>query len=293
MPVELSYCVTSTDQRRLLRYCLDAIARERAAVPFETEVLVLDNASQDGSAEAARRHPATTEIILSPERRGLGANHSELARRATGRFCLLLDEDSELEPGATATLHAALSADDRAAAAAVTLVEPDGTPRPSAFRFPGIRSALLSATGLHERAVVQSHGRRTRTVDWAPTAALLVRREAAAQVGWFDPAFHTADGADLARRLADRGWRVVYVPEARALHHAARYPPAMAAQRTADRARATDQFLRKHRSPATAAAVRWLTAWRYGVRALLAAPRPGRSAREEARQARTVLTLRP
>ena len=57
MAVELSYCVVNTEQRQLLRYCLDSIARERAAVPFETEVIVLDNASRDGSAGAA---PART-----------------------------------------------------------------------------------------------------------------------------------------------------------------------------------------------------------------------------------------
>ena len=50
MDVELSYCVVNTEQRQLLHYCLDAIARERATVDFETEVLVLDNAS-----ETARR----------------------------------------------------------------------------------------------------------------------------------------------------------------------------------------------------------------------------------------------
>ena len=60
VPVELSYCVVNTEQRQLLRYCLDAIARERAAVPFETEVIVLDNASRDGSPGAARAHGATT-----------------------------------------------------------------------------------------------------------------------------------------------------------------------------------------------------------------------------------------
>src|SRR5690349_15224748 len=134
MPVELSYCVVSTEQRPLLRYCLDAIARERAAVPFATEVLVLDNASRDGSAEAARDHPATSEVIASHRRRGRGENHSHLLGRAAGRFCLLLDEDSELEPGATATLHSALDEDERGAAAAATLVDPDGTPRPSAWR---------------------------------------------------------------------------------------------------------------------------------------------------------------
>jgi GT2 family glycosyltransferase len=258
MPVELSYCVVSTDQRPLLRYCLDAIARERAAVPFATEVLVLDNASRDGSAEAARDHPATSEVITSHRRRGRGENHADLTRRAAGRFCLLLDEDSELEPGATAALHAALDGDERAAAAGATLVDPDGTPRPSAWRFPGVTSALVSAAGLHDRLLVQSRGSRTRRVDWTPTAALLLRREAAESVGSFDPAFCTADGADLARRLADAGWHVLWVPEARAVHHAAEYPAAMAAQRVADRAAATDQFVRKHGSAAAATVVRWL-----------------------------------
>src|SRR3954469_16651737 len=142
MAVELSYCVVSTDQRQLLRYCLDAIARERATVPFATEVLVLDNASSDGSAEAARGHPATSDVIASHVRRGRGENHTDLLRRARGRVCLLLNEDNELEPGATAALHDALSADPEAAAAAATLVDPNGAPRPSAWRFPGLWTAL-------------------------------------------------------------------------------------------------------------------------------------------------------
>ena len=57
MDVELTYCVVNTERRQLLSYCLDAIARERATVDFETETLVLDNASQDGSAETARDAP--------------------------------------------------------------------------------------------------------------------------------------------------------------------------------------------------------------------------------------------
>src|SRR5688572_21979603 len=96
VPVELSFCVVNTEQRGLLRYCLDSIARERATLDFETEVLVLDNASQDGSVEAASRHPVTTEVIALPERQGKAANDSLLLQRARGRFCLLLNEDSEL-----------------------------------------------------------------------------------------------------------------------------------------------------------------------------------------------------
>ena len=103
MPVELSFCVVNTEQRPLLRYCLDAIARERATVDFETEVLVLDNASRDGSAGMARAHPVTTELIRREQRRGKAENDSALMQRARGRFCLLLNEDSELLPGATDT----------------------------------------------------------------------------------------------------------------------------------------------------------------------------------------------
>ncbi|HEY6695577.1 MAG TPA: glycosyltransferase [Solirubrobacteraceae bacterium] len=213
MEVELSYCVVNTEQRQLLSYCLDAIARERATVDFETETLVLDNASWDGSAAAARSHPVTDDVIALDVRRSRGENASELLRRARGRFCLLLDEDSELEPGATVALHAALAGTDDAAAAGATLVDLEGAQRPSAFRFPSAGTALLSLVGL-KRTLVQSRGPGVRDVDWAPAAALLVRRNAAAAVDWIG-----SDEVDFCRRLHDAGWRVLYVPDARAVHH--------------------------------------------------------------------------
>jgi N-acetylglucosaminyl-diphospho-decaprenol L-rhamnosyltransferase len=214
MPVELTYCVVTTEHRQLLSYCLDAIARERATVDFDTETLVLDNASRDGSAETARAHAVTTDVIVRDRRRDRGANASELLRRARGRFCLLLDEDSELEPGATAALHAALDRRRDAGAAGATLVTPDGVQQPSAWRFPSAWTRLLSVVGLRRRFVVQSRGGRVRPVDWAPAAALLVRREAAEAVGWLD-----AGELDFCRRLRAAGRQVLYVPEARAVHH--------------------------------------------------------------------------
>jgi N-acetylglucosaminyl-diphospho-decaprenol L-rhamnosyltransferase len=205
MAVELSYCVANTDRRQLLHYCLDAIARERATVDFETEVLVLDNASADGSAEAARRHAATTEVIVRESRQGRGGNAAELLGHARGRFCLLLDEDSELEPGATAALHDRLDAEARAGAACATLVDANGTPQPSAFRL--------------GRPVRGGRG-RVRRVDWARSAALLVRRAAALEAGSFDPRLdQRAADRDFCRRLRRAGWRLLLVPEARAVAH--------------------------------------------------------------------------
>ena len=276
MGVELSFCVVNTEQRGLLRYCLDAIARERATVDFETEVLVLDNASQDGSVEVARRHPVTTEVIALPQRRGKAANDSHLLRHATGRFCLLLNEDSELEPGATVALHAALDDDEHAGAAGAMLVRPDGEQQPSAWRFPSPGTALLTAPWLHKSLVVQSTGDEVRPVDWVQSAAMLVRRAAAEEVGYFDPDFFVySDEVDFCKRLADAGWHTLYVPSARAVHHEQLATGSVPTRRIVEFSRNRDRYMRKHHSALSAWTVRMLTAWTYGVRAAGALVLPG------------------
>ena len=288
MAIELSYCVVNTEQRQLLRYCLDSIARERAAVPFETEVIVLDNASRDGSAGAARAHGATTEVIALEQRRGKGENDTTLLRRARGRYALLLNEDSELEPGTTMALHAALDQRPEAAVAGATLVNHEGEQQPSAWRFPGPASALLTALWLHRRFVVQSRGDKVRDVDWVQSAALLVRRDAADAVGYFDPAFFVySDEVDFCKRLHDAGWDVIYVPEARAVVHDS--PDQEGRRRIVELSRNRDRYMRKHHSASAARVVRWLTAYAYAMRALGALVLPGHEPRRYMRHVRATL----
>ncbi|HEX2104898.1 MAG TPA: glycosyltransferase [Solirubrobacteraceae bacterium] len=292
MAVEVSFCVVNTEQRELLVRCLDAVAAEREQLPFTTEVLVLDNASQDGSAGAARRHPTVTEVIALRERRGKGENDTALLQRARGRFALLLNEDSELRPGAVAALHAALEAHPRAAAAGALLLRPDGTLQPSAWRFPSPVTALVGALFLHRRFTVQSTGDRTREVDWAQSAALLVRVDAARTIGYFDPAFFVySDEVDFCKRLRDAGWATLYVPAAVAIHHEQLSTGAVPERRIVELSRNRDRYMRKHHSPAAAAVVRALTAWAYALRSLAAVVLPGHSPRRYWRH--VTATLRP
>jgi N-acetylglucosaminyl-diphospho-decaprenol L-rhamnosyltransferase len=290
--VELSYCIVNTSAAQLLRRGLDAIARERASLPFETEVLVLDNCSSDESLQVAREHPAVDELIAIDRRRGKACNDSELLRRARGRYALLLNEDSELLAGATLALHDALERHPRAACAGAQLLRPDRSIQACAWRFPTPLTALAGALMLHRLYTVQSTGRRTRTVDWCQSAALLVRREAAAQVGYLDPAFFVySDEVDFARRLRDAGWESLYVPSARAVHHEQLSTGAVPERRIVEMARNRDLYMRKHHSPAAARAVRWLTAWTYALRALAALALPGHSSRRYWRH--VTATLRP
>ncbi len=285
----LSYCVVNTNGREDLLACLDAIERTDPD-DLESEVLVLDNASDDGSAEAVVSLGGEIRLLALERRVGKAENDSTLLREARGRYCLLLNEDSELQPGAAAALVAALEADPTAAAAGAQLLDSGGSPVPCAWRFPGVGTALAGALFLHRLLTVQSGGQVTRRVDWAQSSALMVRREAAAAVGYLDPEFFVYyDECDFCKRLADGGRHTLLVPAAEAVHHDQLSTDLGAGlPRIVEFHRNRDLYMRKHHSRPAAFAVRVLTAWSYAVRALVATVIPGHPAavyRAHARQA--------
>jgi len=217
--VLLSFCVVNTEDRGRLLACLDAIeATAPSDVPYE--VIVLDNASRDGSVEAVEALDRDIRVIALERRTGKAENDSTLLRSARGRYCLLLNEDSELQEDAPRQLLDALEADPRAAVAGCQLLDTSGRPEASAWRLPGLDTALAGALMLHRLYTVQSGGTEVREVGWAQSSAMLVRREAAEQVGHLDPDFFVySDETDFCKRLRDAGWRILHVPTARAYHH--------------------------------------------------------------------------
>lgn len=267
MAPEITYAVVNTNGRDFLMDCLAAIDAHHPP-GMEREVLVCDNASDDGSADAVRALEMEVELIERQTRTGKAENDSLLLERARGEFCLLLNEDSELLPGAAEALVNAMRSDARAGAAGAQLLDTAGRPVPCAWRFPGVATALAGALFLHRLLTVQSGGDETREVDWAQSSAMLVRRSAAEQIGFLDPAFFVYyDECDFCRRLRGAGWHTLYVPSARAKHHdqlstdlAAGLP------RIVEFHRNREIFMRKHSTAAAALAVRGLTAWAYAVR---------------------------
>ena len=263
----------------LLGACLAAL---RAAVsPLDAEILVVDNSIEGVAAPGVR---------VLPQGRNVGFAGGVVAgiEAAAGEWILLVNDDAELEPGATTALHEALSSRPEAAIAGAMLVTHAGRQEPSAWRFPGPLTALLTVFQLHRRFVVQSRGTSTRQVDWVQSAALLVRRDAAEAVGYIDPAFFVfSDEVDFCKRLHDAGWEVLHVPSARAVGHE---PPAYdERRRIVELSRNRDRYMRKHHGPSAARSVRWLTAFTYAMRALAALVLPGHDARLYARHASATL----
>jgi N-acetylglucosaminyl-diphospho-decaprenol L-rhamnosyltransferase len=278
----MSVCIVSTDGRDDLLRCLDSVFRNPPAGAFE--VLVIDNASNDGTADAVReRFGERVGLTALRSRRGKAENDSALMSGARGRFCLLLNEDSELTAGAADALRYALERHPRAAAAGARLLSPAGAAQPSAWRFPGVTTALAGAAFVHRRANVQSGGEREREVDWVQSAGMLVRRAAFEQVGPLDPAFFVySDEVDWQKRAHDAGWSVLHVPAAAIMHREQLSADTGSRRRIVEFARNRDAYVRKHHGRGAAFAVRALTAWAYALRALAALVLPGHSARRYA-----------
>jgi N-acetylglucosaminyl-diphospho-decaprenol L-rhamnosyltransferase len=243
--------------------------------------LVLDNASDDGSVDAVRAARHDVRLIALERRAGKAANDSRLLAEARGRYCLLLNEDTELRDGCTRALLEALQSEPRAAAAGAQLLTPSGRPTSCAWRLPDVPWALAAAVFMQDRVAVQSRGATVRQVGWAQSSALLVRREAAEQVGWLDPDFFVySDETDFCKRLHDAGWAILFVPGALALHHDQLSTDATAMRRRiVEFHRGRDLYFRKHRMPLTRLAWTLCWTWAYLARAAVATVLPGRDPR--------------
>jgi GT2 family glycosyltransferase len=154
-----------------------------------------------------------------------------------------------------------------------------------------VGTALVGALFLHRWLTVQSRGRAVRPVGWAQSSALLVRRAAAEEVGYLDPDFFVYyDECDFSRRLADAGWRTLFVPGAEAVHHDQLSTDLSAGlPRIVEFHRNRDLYMRRHHPRPAALAVRALTAWAYALRALAATVLPGHPARVYFAHARQAL----
>jgi N-acetylglucosaminyl-diphospho-decaprenol L-rhamnosyltransferase len=186
----------------------------------------------------------------------------------------------------------ALEADPGAAVAGAQLLTSEGAPTPCAWRLPDAGWALAAAVFVHDRYAVQSRGDRVREVGWTQSSAMLVRRDAAAQVGWLDPDFFVySDETDFCKRLHDAGWRILFVPAARAVHHDQLGTDAAAMRRRiVEFHRNRDRYFRKHGMSGTRLLWKASWTWAYVARAAAALVLPGHDPRRYLLHARQELT---
>jgi GT2 family glycosyltransferase len=272
--------IVSSGDVGLLRACLDSIPA--AAGGSAVETVVVDNAVGIAGA-IAESHPGVT-VIEGDIRRGFGANHNLVARRARGRLVFILNDDTVLDPGCIDALRRFMDQNAVVGAAGPRLRHADGRPQPSAFHFPTPGRVALTTVTLQRAGWVMSGGERIRRVDWIHGAAMMVRRDALEGVGGLDEGFYMyLEDVDLCRRLRDRGWEIAFFPPAGLVHLENSSTAAVPMRRVYQHARSRGIYARKHHGPGGERAVQALTAATFLARAALARLLPGYDGEDAAR----------
>jgi hypothetical protein len=248
-PVDVTVSIVNHENRDRVIECLRSLADDgerRATV----EVIVVDNASEDGSGEAIAGAFPSVGLIRRRRRHGFGANHNLALRRAAGRHVLLLNDDTLVEPGAIDALADYLDRHPTVALAAPMVLTGAGQRQESAWRLPSPLLDVVGALTLGHSPAPLSRGSSPRQVGWAIGCALLARRERIVAVGGFDEGyFMYSEEIDLARRLASAGLQTHWVPAATVIHQGQASTGGHASPaRAVEMARSRRRYWRRHYS---------------------------------------------
>jgi hypothetical protein len=196
----------------------------------EAEVIVVDNASSDGSADAVEAGFPHAKLIRLDQNVGFGSANNAALDKCTGDLVFLLNPDVLVKAGCVTTLADFLAATPRAGAVGPRLERPDGRLDLAARRaFPSPISAFYRLAGLSRLFSNSPRFNRynlgdvpsdsVHEIDAGTAACLMVRRKAIDQVGFFDPQFFMyGEDLDLCYRLRQGGWKIYYQPAAMAVH---------------------------------------------------------------------------
>ena len=255
MPPDVTVSIVNHESRDDVLGALRALSDD-ATRGRSLQVIVVDNASRDGSVEAFEAASAGVEVIARRTRAGYGANHNLALAQAEGAYVLFLNDDAVVRPGAIDAMAAYLDAHPEVAVAAPTLVRSDGTRQVSLWPTPTARADVLAALRLGRGRPAALDGERPQPVGWAMGCALLVRRDAARAAGGFDEGyFMYSEEVDLCVRLAAAGGATHWVPEAEVVHDG-QGTTGDSPERAVEMARSRRRYQRRHYSPAGRLAAR-------------------------------------
>jgi hypothetical protein len=226
--VDLSIAIVNYNTKGYLEECLTSLSQYPPCCSFE--ILVVDNASKDGSVDMARERFPTVRLLENAENVGYAAAINRALRESTGEFLLVLNPDVRVTEGSVDALLAFMRAQPRAGIAGSKLLNADGTLQYSCRTFYTLKIMLYRRTFLgrvfKDSPVVRRHlmmdwdHNSVREVDWVLGACLMVRRSAVEEVGPADERFFLyLEDVDWCFRMKSRGWGVYYCPDSVMYHH--------------------------------------------------------------------------
>lgn len=237
----ISVIIVSWNVRELLKRCLESIFKYVEGVEYEA--IVIDNASNDETVEMARQEFPQVKLIINQNNRGFAAANNQGIRQAKGRYILLLNPDTEFIEDTLTKVATKMESDPSIGVLGCQLLNPDGSIQHSVRRFPTVWSQLVILTKLHKifpsllnnylaedfdyeprlnPLLGKERGLDAVEVDQVMGAFFCVRREVFDKIGLLDEGYFIwFEEVDFCRRAKKAGYKVVYWPGTRVIHHGA------------------------------------------------------------------------
>lgn len=258
--MKLSIIVVSWNVREDLVRCIRSIKENRPMSEFE--IIVVDNASTDGSADMIRKGFPEVTMITNKENLGHAAANKQGIEKSRGEYLFFLNSDTIVHPNSLDILIKFLDENKNVGACGPKLLNDDGTTQSSIRRFPSFRAVLYRNTVFRFLHVFRSEYNRglmkdfdydkEMDVDQVTGAALMVKRSVIKQVGGMDERFFIYyEDVDLCYRVKQAGWRIVFTPEAVITHLGGRSTCQIPVTGRIMMLRGLLTFFRKHRGKFT------------------------------------------
>jgi GT2 family glycosyltransferase len=254
--MKLSVVIVNYQSREPLLECLASLEADAAGI--ETEIVVVDNDSRDGTLEALAKGSPAVRAVANPDNVGYARAVNQGIAATTGALVLVMNPDCVVRPGMLGALIGHLGGHPRCAIAAPRILNPDGSLEYSARAFPDHFAFLFNRYSLLTRLFPGNRWSRRyllsdwdhaslRDVDWVSGACLMARRKAIEQVGGMDEMFFMFnEDVDWCRRMKLAGWSVTYVPAAEVVHHVGASRRRVASRVIVERHRGMIHYFHKH-----------------------------------------------
>jgi GT2 family glycosyltransferase len=225
--MDLSIIIVTYNSRAPVERCIASIETHEPRCSYE--IIVVDNASSDGTVEAVSARFPRARVVANGENLGYSRGVNQGIRLSSGRAILILNPDIMVRDGSIDRLMAFMDAHPDAGIVGSKLVYPDGRIQPSCRSFYTIRALVLRRTflgrlfphakSLRDHLLLDYDHETPRAVDWIIGACMLVRREALEKVGAMDERFFLYfEDIDWCNRMKRHGWSVYYDPSSVMTH---------------------------------------------------------------------------
>jgi GT2 family glycosyltransferase len=276
--MDVSVVIVNWNTRELVADCIRSVLDQISN--YAIEVIVVDNGSEDGSQEVVRREFPGVNLIENKVNLGFAKANNVGIRAAKGRYLCLVNSDVRVMAGCIDALATFMDSHLSVGLCGPQILWPDMSIQDSCRNSPSLWNNFCSAIKLNklfpnssifsgEHMLYFSHDQEVKA-DYLAGCFLMLRKDALDQVGLFDEQFFIyAEEMDLAKRLWSAGWKVVFIPEARAVHHHGASSSRDPVRFSLEQQKAVLKYWRKHSSSFTRLVFVLLLVFQYLVRAIL------------------------